>query len=73
MRVCMLLNFLCRNEMRATEALHYYNSESAPTKTWMRHHYSHFDPNVEDQKAREKYQEQKDRSKKKMKVKDIFG
>ena len=59
--------------MRLTEMLHYYNNRTIPTQNWMKYHYSHFSPTAEDKRLREEYQKNLKRSKKAMKIKDIFG
>lgn len=43
--------------MRLTEALYFYNTDPPPTKSWMRVHFSHFEPTVKDYRTRKKYQE----------------
>ena len=42
--------------MRLTEALSHYNMTKAPSEAWMRLHFSHFSPTIEDVKAREAHQ-----------------
>lgn len=40
--------------MRLTEIIHFLNTESI-SQTWMRTHYSHFSPTIEDDDARKSY------------------
>jgi len=61
--------------MRLTEILHFINTETV-SQTWMRTHYSHFDPTMDDDAARKNYRkalrkEEKDKEKPKQKYKIV--
>ena len=58
--------------LRLTEALHYYSSRKRPSQKWMRSHYTHFEPTIEDEKARREQQNRKGKKRKKRRMKDIF-